>query len=80
MRTLTERADRAEKRAQNATNQLAQLEERLAETQAKSGTAEDKWAARVREYENRLKIAGEKLKTEKQGGRERAMQLEQHVR
>ena len=42
--------------------------------------AEGKWEARVREYENRLKIAGEKIKTEKQGGKERAAQLESQVR
>lgn len=52
----------------------------MAEIQARAGQAEDKWAARVREYENRLKIAGEKIKTEKQGGKERALQLEGQVR
>lgn len=45
-----------------------------------AGRAEDKWEARVKEYENRLRIAGEKIKTEKQGGKERAVQLEQQVR
>jgi len=34
----------------------------------------------VREYESRLRIAGEKIKTEKQGGKERALQLENQVR
>lgn len=48
--------------------------------QGKAGKAEDKWEARVKEYENRLRIAGEKIKTEKQGGKERAMQLESQVR
>jgi len=80
LRSLTERAQSAEKRAINATNQLAQLESRVAELQAKSGQAENKWEARVKEYENRLRIAGEKIKTEKQGGKERANQLEAHVR
>lgn len=80
IRSLTDRAERAEKRAQSATNQLAQLEERMATMQAKTGVADDKWEARVREYENRLRIAGEKIKTEKQGGRERAMQLEGQIR
>lgn len=63
-----------------ATNQLAQLEERAAEIQARSGVADKKWEERVREYENRLRIAGEKIKTEKQGGKERVMQLEGYVR
>lgn len=80
VRSLTERATSAEKRAQNAANQLALLESRLAEVQSRAGAAESKWEARVREYESRLKIAGEKIKTEKQGGKERAMQLESQVR
>lgn len=56
------------------------FEQRLAELQAKSGQAENKWEARVKEYENRLRIAGEKIKTEKQGGKERARELEAQVR
>ena len=64
----------------NATNQLALLEQKLAELQARSGQAENKWEARVKEYENRLRIAGEKIKTEKQGGKERARELESQVR
>jgi len=56
------------------------LEAKLAEIQSKAGKAEDKWEARVREYENRLRVAGEKIKTEKQGGKERALQLEGQVR
>jgi peptidoglycan hydrolase CwlO-like protein len=80
LRSLTERALSAEKRAQHASNQLGQLEAKLAEVQGRAGKAEDKWEARVKEYENRLRIAGEKIKTEKQGGKERAMQLESQVR
>ncbi|WRT67702.1 uncharacterized protein IL334_004674 [Kwoniella shivajii] len=80
IRSLTQRAESAEKRAMNSSNQLAQLEARLAELQSKSGQAENKWEARVKEYENRLRIAGEKIKTEKQGGKERALQLEAQVR
>jgi len=77
---LTERALSAEKRTSRANNQLEQLEAKLAELQSRAGQAEDKWAARVKEYENRLRIAGEKIKTEKQGGKERARQLEEQVR
>jgi len=56
------------------------LEQKLAELQGKSGQAENKWETRVKEYENRLRIAGEKIKTEKQGGKERARELEEQVR
>jgi chromosome segregation ATPase len=80
LRSLTDRAAQAEKRSNHLAAQLAQLEAKLAEMQSRSGQAEDKWEARVREYENRLRIAGEKIKSEKQGGKERAMQLEAQVR
>ncbi|WVQ80511.1 hypothetical protein IAT38_002616 [Cryptococcus sp. DSM 104549] len=80
IRSLSERALAAEKRATNAMNQLAAQEARMAEYQGRAGQAENKWEARVKEYENRLRIAGEKIKTEKQGGKERAMQLEAQVR
>jgi TolA-binding protein len=80
LRTLTERAEKAERRAQKGTDQLAQLEAKVAEMQQRTGQAENKWEARVREYENRLRIAGEKIKTEKQGGKERAMQLEGQIK
>ena len=80
LKSLHERAASAERREGVAKRQLADLEARIAEMQAKSGQAENKWEARVREYENRLRIAGEKIKTEKQGGKERAVQLESQVR
>lgn len=80
MRSLTERAEAAERRAARANNALASLEAKLAEMQGRAGQAEDKWAARVKEYENRLRVAGEKIKTEKQGGKERARALEEQVR
>ena len=79
VRSLTERATAAERRVSNLMAQLSQLEAKLAEYQAQSGQAQDNWAARVREYEHRLKVAGEKIKTEKQGGRERARGLEDQV-
>lgn len=80
LRSLTERAQAAGNGGQNSTKQLALLEQKLAELQAKNGQAENKWEARVKEYENRLRIAGEKIKTEKQGGKERARELEGQVR
>ncbi|KAI9631943.1 uncharacterized protein MKK02DRAFT_21589 [Dioszegia hungarica] len=80
LRSLTERAESAEKRAKASQNQLALLEAKVAEMQQRAGQAENKWEARVKEYENRLRIAGEKIKTEKQGGKERAMQLENQIK
>ncbi|EIW73667.1 hypothetical protein TREMEDRAFT_26645 [Tremella mesenterica DSM 1558] len=80
LRSLHERCSSAEKRESVAKRQLADLEARVAEMQARAGQAEAKWEARVKEYENRLRIAGEKIKTEKQGGKERAAQLEGQVR
>lgn len=80
MRSLTERASAAEKRHTLAVNQLAAYEAKMAELQSRNGQAEHKWEARVKEYENRLRIASEKIKTEKQGGKERAAQLEAQVR
>lgn len=79
LRSLTERADSAEKRARTLQNQLKALEQQLFELQDKNGRAQEKWEVRVKEYESRLRIAGEKIKTEKQGGRERAAQLEAQV-
>lgn len=75
-----ERADRAERRLRDALVTLQALEKRLAEETARSAGAEGKWEARVKEYESRLRIAGEKVKAEKQGGKERAKQLEEQVR
>jgi hypothetical protein len=42
--------------------------------------AVNKWEARVREYEKRLREAGEMIKVEKQGGKERVAELEQQLR
>lgn len=75
-----ERADRAERRVRDAMASVQALEKRLAEETARSAGAEGKWEARVKEYENRLRMAGEKVKAEKQGGKERARQLEEQVR
>jgi hypothetical protein len=47
----------------------------MAEREAQHGQAEEKWAVRVKEYENQLKAMAEKIKTEKQGGKERAAEL-----
>ncbi|BEI94172.1 uncharacterized protein CcaverHIS019_0606310 [Cutaneotrichosporon cavernicola] len=75
-----DRAERAERRAREALASIQALEKRLAEESERASGAEGKWEARVKEYESRLRIAGEKVKAEKQGGKERARQLEDQVR
>lgn len=42
--------------------------------------ADSKWDARVKEYEARLKAAEEKVKRERQGGKERVGELEVQLR
>jgi hypothetical protein len=45
----------------------------------KTSTADNKWEARVKEYESRLRTAEERVKRERQGGKERINELEAHV-
>lgn len=80
IKLLTDRASMAEKRATQAAQSLESLERKFEELQKRTGSADTKWEARVKEYENRLRIAGEKVKAEKQGGKERAQQLETQVK
>ncbi|KAF8595799.1 hypothetical protein BDV93DRAFT_480724 [Ceratobasidium sp. AG-I] len=76
IRSLSARAQNAERRLQNAQNQLAAAEEKFSQQSERYSTAETRWDARVREYENRVKAAEEKVKRERQGGKERATELE----
>jgi hypothetical protein len=62
-----------------AQNQLAQLEERLAGQNDRTGAAELKWEARIKEYERLLKEANEKFKRERQGAKERVAELENNI-
>lgn len=80
LRAMTERADKAEQRAKAASATIESLQKRIDDMDSRSGSAENKWEARVKEYESRLKKAEEKVKAEKQGGKERARQLEEQVR
>lgn len=68
-----------ERRLNNAMNQIATYEEKLNSARSKMSTAESRWDVRVKEYESRLKAAEEKVKAEKQGGKERAAQLDMQV-
>lgn len=80
VRSLTARATSAEKRVTTLSNQLAAMQAQVAEQEGKHADATSKWEDRVKEFEKRLKAANEKVKAEKQGGKERARQLEETVR
>ncbi|KAG2348231.1 hypothetical protein BDR05DRAFT_506813 [Suillus weaverae] len=43
-------------------------------------TADQKWEARVKEYETRLKAGEEKYKRERQGAKERVLEFENQMR
>jgi len=76
VRALTARASNAERRVVNLQNQLLASEEKVTNMNQKTTVADNKWEARVKEYESRLKSAEEKVKRERQGGKERALELE----
>jgi len=80
IRSANSRNTTLEKRLANAQNQLSAYDEKMASARTKMSAAEARWDARVKEYESRLKAAEEKIKSEKQGGKERAAQLESQVR
>ncbi len=74
------RANNAERRLANAQNQLAAAEEKMAAMNQKTTAADTKWEARVKEYETRLRAAEEKVKRERQGYKERVVELENQMR
>ena len=80
VRALTARASNAERRVVNLQNQLLAAEERLTSVNQKTTVADNKWEVRVKEYETRLKQAEEKVKRERQGGKERALELETQIK
>lgn len=80
IRTLLSRAVNAEKRLVVANNQLLQHEEKISTLNQKTSTADAKWETRVKEYEARLKAAEEKYKRERQGGKERILELENQIK
>lgn len=80
IKTLQSRATHAEKRAATLSNQLAALQDASSVQDQKHSTTVGKWEARVREFEKRLKEAGEMIKVEKQGGKERVAELEAQLR
>lgn len=80
VRALTARANNAERRISNLQNQLLAAEEKVTAMNQKTAVADNKWEVRVKEYEGRLKQAEEKIKRERQGGKERALELETQAR
>ena len=64
----------------NAQNQLAAAEEKMAAMNQKTTAADSKWEARVKEYESRLRAAEEKVKRERQGYKERVVELETQIK
>ncbi len=80
IRSLTTRAQNAERRLNNAQNQLLSTEEKLATVSQKTVLADNKWEARVKEYEARLKAAEERVKRERQGSKERVLELENSLK
>jgi chromosome segregation ATPase len=74
------RANNAERRLVNAQNQLAAAEEKMAAMNQKTTAADSKWEARVKEYETRLRAAEEKVKRERQGYKERVLELENQIK
>ncbi|KAG1900115.1 uncharacterized protein F5891DRAFT_1128771 [Suillus fuscotomentosus] len=73
-KTLLSRAVNAEKRL------LLLSEEKISNINQKTTTADQKWEARVKEYETRLKAGEEKYKRERQGAKERVLELENQMR
>ena len=80
VKALMARANNAERRLTNAQNQLAAAEEKMAAMNQKTSAADSKWEARVKEYETRLRAAEEKVKREKQGFKERVVELETQIK
>jgi chromosome segregation ATPase len=70
----------AERRLMSFQNQLATAEETNAHLAEKYLTAEQKWEARVKEYESRMKAGDERIRRERQGAKERLNELETHVK
>jgi chromosome segregation ATPase len=80
VKALMIRANNSERRLANAQNQLAAAEEKMAAMNQKTTAADGKWEARVKEYETRLRTAEEKVKRERQGYKERVLELENQIK
>ncbi|OJA13113.1 hypothetical protein AZE42_11621 [Rhizopogon vesiculosus] len=61
-------------------NQLLLSEEKMANVNPRMTSADQKWEARVKKYEAELKAGEEKYKRERQGAKERVLELENQLR
>ena len=52
----------------------------MAAMNQKTTVADNKWEARVKEYESRLRAAEERVKRERQGAKERVNELETTIK
>ena len=80
LRSAATRAVNAERRLNISQNQLLTAEEKLVTVNQSHAVAIAKWEARVKEYESRLKASDERYKRERQGGKERAVELENNLK
>src|ERR1700722_4213891 len=80
LQALSARASNSERRLINAQNQLLAAEEKMATMNERNASADTKWEARVKEHETRLRVAEERVKRERQGGKERIAELENNVK
>ncbi|KAG8873257.1 hypothetical protein FRB98_009135 [Tulasnella sp. 332] len=79
LKAMATRVANAERRATHAQNLLLAKEEQINSQLNKYQAAEDKWAARVSEYERREKNASERFKNERQGGKETIQALQSEI-
>ncbi|KAG9014667.1 hypothetical protein FRB94_011845 [Tulasnella sp. JGI-2019a] len=79
LKAMATRVANAERRATHAQNLLLTKEEQANAQLDKYQAAEEKWAARVAEYERREKHALEKFKNERQGGKETVQALQNEI-
>ena len=79
-KTLLSRAVNAEKRLVVVQTQLLLSEKKMANINQRTASADQKWEARVKECETRLKAGEEKYKRERQGAKERVLELENQIR
>lgn len=80
LQSLAARASSHEKRLAATQAQLQATEDKLASAKVKAGTAEEQWAARLRELQKRNAELEEKAKRERQGAKERVRELEQNIK
>lgn len=80
VRSLSARAVNAERRLQNAQNQLLASENKIEVLTKKNVDVDNKWEVRVKEYENMLKRAEERYKKERQGGKEAVKEMENTIK